>query len=349
MRSMLRITAAVFAAFLLNSSSANGQWLHQRAPGLPRLADGSVDLRAPAPRTAEGKPDLSGIWQWSQFYYNVAERLTPEDIQPWARELVARRMDNLAKDHPASFQCLPLGPRLNLYPPLLAKIIHTPTVLVLLSEGLTYRQIFLDDRTLPVDPNPAFMGYSIGRWAGDTLVIESAGFKDVTWLDQAGHPHTEALRVTERVRRPDVGHLEIEETLEDPAIYAKPLRVQVTADLVPDTELLEYVCNENERDVPHLIGTASDDQKHAVEVPASILEKYVGTYVLGLPGTPTRTSLEIALVDGALHLGGRRLIPLSATTFGGAANLQFFMDDSGRVTHMIVHTAGGDRKAIRIP
>jgi hypothetical protein len=341
---------ALTAAIVLITTTANAQWLHQPTTGLSRLANGAPDLAAPVPRTPDGRPDLSGIWQWRVFYYNVAEDLKRDEIQPWARELVARRMEKLATDDPASFQCLPLGPRLNLYPPLLAKIVQTPALIVLLSEGLTYRQVFLDGRELPNNPNPSFMGYSIGHWDGDTLVIETVGFKDVTWLDQSGNPHSEALRVTERLRRPDVGHLEVDERLEDPAIYAKPLTVRITADLVPDTELLEYVCAENEKDVPHLIGRASDDTKTAVPVPASVLEKYVGSYDLPWRATAsTPNVIKITLTDGTLLFGGRPLIPLSTTRFTGAVQLEFLTNGDGEVTHVIIHTAGGDVKGTRIP
>jgi len=131
-------------------------------------------------------------------------------------------------------------------------------------EDLIYRQIFMDGRELPKDPSPSFMGYSVGRWDGDTLVVDSAGFNDRTWLDFGGHPHSESLKMTERIRRTNLGRLEVEVRLEDRTFYARPWTVPVRAELVADTEMIEYVCNENQKDVAHLVGKASDEKKLAV-------------------------------------------------------------------------------------
>src|SRR5262249_9384985 len=153
----------------------------------------------------------------------------------------------------------------------------------ILFEDLSYRRVFLDGRKLPIDPNPSFMGYSVGHWEGDTLVVESAGFNDRTWLDFGGHPHSEGLRVTERYRRLDIGHLDLKVTLEDAKVYARPWTIPIAVDLVTDTEMLEYVCNENQKDYDHLVGKASDDKKNAVKVPVSVLSKYTGTYEFHSP------------------------------------------------------------------
>ena len=345
----MKLPTTLAAILVVTAMPGHAQWLHQPTAGLPRLPSGAPDLNAAAPRTADGKPDLSGIWMWrlSNQSVNVADLLRPEEIQPAARTAAAQRADDYHRDDPWSFRCLPLGPRLNQYSGLPAKIVQTPTLIVLLSEGLMYRQIFLDGRRLPTAPNPAFMGYSVGRWEGDTLVIESTGFDDTTWLDNAGHPHTEALRIVERVRRPDVGHLEIDETIEDGPLYAKPITVHLAADLMPDTELLEYVCNQNEKDLQHLVGKASDEARTAVEVPVRVLEKYAGTYDLRLPTAPsTPNLLKVSLIDGMLVLNGRKLLPRSTTRFGA---VEFVMNDRGEVTHLIFRAGSQDLLARRVP
>ena len=145
--------------------TTNAQWLKQPTPGLVRTADGTVDLSAPAPRTNDGEPDLSGVWGWQpgRYLFSVGVDLTPSDIRDWARELTSTPRQRLGKDDP-NFRCLPQGPRMNLYAPIPVKIVQTPTLVLILSDELTYRQIFLDGRTLPKDPEPSFMGYSVGHW-----------------------------------------------------------------------------------------------------------------------------------------------------------------------------------------
>jgi hypothetical protein len=194
------------------------QWLNYPTPGIPRTADGKPNLTAPAPRTGDGRPDLTGLWT---SFVGVAD-LKLEDAQPWARALVQQRRDNFNKDNPY-YRCLPEGPG-----PTAAdvaavrRIIQTPAIIAILYGDLTYRQIFMDGRKLETDPNPSWMGYSVGRWEGDTLVVDSAGFNDRTWVT-GNYPHTESLRMTERYRRTDFGHLEIVATLQDPGAYARPL------------------------------------------------------------------------------------------------------------------------------
>jgi hypothetical protein len=231
-------------------------------------------------------------------------------------------------------------------------VVQTPGLILILSEDLTFRQIFLDGRALPKDPQPSFMGYSVGRWEGDTLVVESTGYKEATWLDFAGHPHTERLRITERWRRTNYGRIEIQETLEDPEIYKRPLGVTVTATLVPDTDLLEYVCSENEKDRPKLIGTLSQAQKAftPVKVDPKVLAAYPGTYDFRYPENPTVGSLMlVTLSDGVLRLGGAPLIPMSDTKFLWGSNpLEFVRDAQGRVTHFVTVWVEGDLVARRI-
>src|SRR5262249_40145048 len=157
-------------------------------------------------------------------------------------------------------QCLPLGPT-EITAGAMYRIIQSPNILAILNESGTYRQVFLDGRPLPKDPNPTWMGYSIGHWDGDTLVVETAGFNDRTWLDFGGHPHTEDLRVTERLRRTDFGHMQLELTYDDSKTFTRPLTLKLNVRYVPDTEMLETVCNENERDSAHMFGKASDEIK----------------------------------------------------------------------------------------
>ena len=213
---MTRVAIAVFVCML--SASLAAQWLKQPTPGIPRTADGRPNLSAPAPRTVDGKPDLSGLWQRVSPKYerNIAADLKPGEVQSWAEALVQQRLEDFGKDHMA-LQCLPWGPNY-VNSARMTKIVQTPALIVMLDEGLTYRQIFMDGRQLESDPNPSWMGYSVGRWDGDALVVESAGYNDRTWLDRDGHPHSEALRIAERYLRRDFGHMDIEVTLKDPTV-----------------------------------------------------------------------------------------------------------------------------------
>jgi hypothetical protein len=179
---------------------------------------------------ADGKPDLSGLWNKISPKYsrNIAADLKPGEIQPWARALVEQRREDLGKDY-MNVRCVPLGPGYTTAADStgaeMLKIVQTPSLIVILNPDLSYRQIFMDGRTLESAPNPSWMGYSVGRWDGDTLVVESNGFNDRTWLDHDGHPHTEALRTTERYRRTNFGTLDVEVTFSDPKAYARPWTV----------------------------------------------------------------------------------------------------------------------------
>ena len=328
------------------------QWLTHPTPGIPRTADGRPNLAAPAPRTPDGKPDLTGLWQrMSTYWRNIAVDLEPGEVQPWADALVQRRLEDLGIDHP-SHLCLPWGPNYSTSQRR-AKIVQTPGLIIILDEDLTYRQVFLDGRELEAKPNPSWMGYSVGRWEGDTLVVESFGFKDRTWLDQRGHPHTEGLRTTERYRRRDFGHLDIQVTLDDPAAYARPWTVALRAELRADTELFEEVCNESPSQREHWIGKASDDQKSRVQVATDVLAKYVGTYQeldpWG-PGPHPRV-INITVSDGALFAelrgeGKERLVPQSETRFSGffGLGISFVVDSQGAPTHLLeMHVSGNYR------
>jgi hypothetical protein len=332
---------------ILTAVPLAAQWLNYPTPGIPRRADGKPNLSAPAPRTAYGKPDLSGLWRMRPGFYsgNIAADLKPDEVQPWAETLSRQRAENLGKDDPNKYQCLPRGPyRPN--PTVLVKIIQTPALIVMLSEDLTYRQIFLDGRALPEDPNPSYMGYSVGHWDGDALVVESVGFNDRTWLDAGGHPHTEALHLRERFVRRNFGSVDIQETFDDPRAFNRPWTVSFGADFAPDTELIEYVCNENERDSQHHVGKASDDK--AIEVSPSILLSYVGVYDVPAWG---RTRISLLGNELTVERGGSKapLKALSETTFAMPGyRVQFSKDSQGIVT-LSVGGVEGDQKAVRKP
>jgi hypothetical protein len=238
-------------------SPLSAQWLKLQDKSIPRTKDGKPDMAAPAPHKADGKPDLSGVWivGGPKYLQNLAADLKPEDVpmQPWAAALTKERQTGAHASEESDANCLPQGvPKVNATP-VPFKIVQNPDEVIILYEAFgLYRQIYMDGRALPKDPNPSWMGYSIGKWDGDGLVIETAGFNGKTWLDQAGHPATEDLHVTERLTRPDFGHLKIAVTINDPKAYTKPWTVTEGMRLLADTDLLEFVCSENNRDLPHL-------------------------------------------------------------------------------------------------
>jgi hypothetical protein len=262
---MIRLGAAarVFVIGLaftwLGTAVAEAQWDPYPWRNMPRTADGKVDLNAPARRTADGKPDLSGFWMPLdnvKHLLNLAADLKPEEIplQPWAQELYKERIDNNGKDHPG-VRCLPSGIPEKLNIPDGLKVVHTPDLVVFLYESRTiYRQVFLDGRPLPRDAQPTWMGYSIGHWEGDVLVVETIGQNGKTWLDMRGLPGTESLKVIERYTRPNIGRIDIEVTIEDPKAYTKPWSVKLSWRLVPDTDLIESICEENNKDPQHMVG-----------------------------------------------------------------------------------------------
>jgi hypothetical protein len=342
---------------LCMSSQVEAQWLKYPTPGIPRTPDGAPNFAAPAPRTSDGKPDFSGVWGFdagaSLFY--IPGDLKPDEIQPSAREAVRKRSQSLDFDDTPG--CQPEGPRFNHFLALPNKIVQTPALMIVMSENLTYRQIFLDGRPLPDVATLSFMGYSVGHWDGDTLVVETIGYNEKTKLDISGFPHTENLRLTERYRRLDFGHMEIQETLSDPDIYARPLTVMVKATLVPDTELLEYVCSENDKDRKehHLVQTVSEAMKavKAVKVAPEILVQYVGTYDFRWPENPTVPSLwSVTMNNGDLFLEGAPLVPVSERQFvwaGAGVRIEFVKDAQGRVTHMVGTLVEGDLIIKKLP
>ncbi len=263
---------SAFVVLLSTSLALSAQWLQYAEPGIPRTPDGKPNLSAPPPKTPDGKPDLSGVWAVAnselapddnrQAGPNQFLDIAPDDkgqpyhrlpYQPGMAE-IAKARDTPPKTTEPHTQCLPDGFMVqHTWGNQLRKVIQTPKVLVILAEyNAMYRQIFTDGRPLPIDPNPAWNGYSTGKWEGDTLVVESSGFKDGQWLDTAGDPFTDVAKVTERFRRPDFGHLQIEITVNDPKAYTKPWTVTVNQILAADTDLLEFICLENEKDIKHM-------------------------------------------------------------------------------------------------
>jgi hypothetical protein len=205
-------------------------------------------LSGPTPRTREGRPDFSGVWRSQR----TVDPGNPE-LTPWAQALMSERQENHLRDIPSS-RCLPSGvPWTGMFLPY--RIVQTPSILALIYENDIPRQIYLDGRSHPKDWDPTYMGHSVGHWEGDELVVDTVGFNDKTWIDIYGHPHTEKLHVTERFRRPELGHLEIQITLEDPDAYKKPWTMWKISDLAPGTEEVgEYICAENNQDTPHMVG-----------------------------------------------------------------------------------------------
>ncbi len=215
----------IVAALWTLPVSLCAQWLDLPTPGIPRLANGKPNLTAPVPRTSDGKPNLSGVWrpEVNAYRFDVVQDLKDESIfRPEAEAVFLKRVKDFRRDDPVT-GCLPGGPSEMLNS--MYRIIQSPNVTAVLYEGGMgrYRQIYTDGRKLPKDPNPIWLGYSVGHWEGDTLVVESAGFNDRTWLDRAGHPHSESLRVTEKFRRVDFGHMQFQITYDDPETLTKPL------------------------------------------------------------------------------------------------------------------------------
>ena len=247
-----RIAITVVAAAVVIPSVAIAQWFTVPLRGTPRTADGKANLAAPAPKAADGRPDLSGIWSVAatagggpSYLSNIARDLPGgPPLQPWAKALHDQRKAAEGAGRPSE-RCLPHGiPDAMMVRNLPFKIIQNRDVTVILYEEFNnWRQIFTDGRTHPVDPEPAWFGYSVGRWDGDTLVVETMGFNDQSWLDDYGTPHSEALRTIERFRRLDFGHMEIAFTFDDPKAYIKPWSTTVNFDLRPDTELLDHQCD----------------------------------------------------------------------------------------------------------
>jgi hypothetical protein len=267
--------ALLCTAFVFLGVTAQAQWLNYRAAGTPATPDGKVNLSAPAPRAPGGKPDLTGVWHLQaprqetsptpsltpiqaggSYTGNIFHDMTPEDApeKPEAAKLRAERMKNGTRPNPSVF-CLPMGIPVNNFLVEVVKFIQAPKEIVVIYEvDGSYRQIYTDGRPLSKDMSPSWLGYSTAHWDGDTLVVETEGFNDRTWLDMTGHSHSEALHLTERYHRHDYGHMDVEMTFNDPLMYTHPFTIKFTHELIPDSDILEAYCNENEKDRAHIQG-----------------------------------------------------------------------------------------------
>jgi len=335
--------AALFAA------PGFAQWTGAKTQGIPRLADGKPNLSAPAPRTADGKPDLSGIWQVRRagadrqygYDFDITQDLPADAMTPWARALRQQRMQEFRKDSPLA-HCLPVSvPFLNFRS--MSRIVQTPGLIVSLHESPNspHRTIFTDGRELPKDPNPTWLGYSAGHWEGDTLVVKSTGFNDLGWLDVGGSPQTESLQLTERFRRPDFGHLELEVTFDDPKTFTKPFTLRIVKTYAADTEILEDVC-ENERDAGRLTG--------GVKLSGETLAKYAGVYELQGREVNVAISGDQLIVKDTAHPRDQSFVARTETSFLSSlsrASIEFVKDSKGAVTHFTRTDGGKEEKAAR--
>jgi hypothetical protein len=263
-----RITLSTIACFLVLGPASAAQWLNYPTPAMPRQPDGKPNLSAPAPRSADGTPDLSGVWaaecsvQGSDacftrsLFFDLAKDLKPADVEmtPWASAIQMQRESRDHVDDPYGY-CLPPGvPRID-FAGGPFKILPSAHVTAFLHEtlvGMLFRQVFTDGRPLPAVNEPTWLGYSVGRWDGDTFVVETSGFRDAGWLDtRKARPHSDALRVTERFRRRDFGHMDLMVTINDPKAYRKPWTITAPLNLLPDTELIEAFCDGHDKTMEH--------------------------------------------------------------------------------------------------
>jgi hypothetical protein len=342
------ISAATAALIVAISASLTAQWFNYPTPGIPRLPDGKPNLGAPAPKAADGKPDLSGVWQAGRagqygLDYDVTQNLKPGDVTPWSESIRLQRVQDFRKDSPLA-HCLPVSvPFLNFRG--LSRIVQTPGLIVILYESPNspHRVIFMDGRPLPKDPNPTWLGYSVGRWEQDTLVVDTIGFNDKGWLDVGGHPQTETLKITERFRRPDFGHLELDMTFDDPKSFAKPFSLHMSKNYTADTEILEDIC-ENEVSRTHLTS--------GIKVPSQVLAKYAGTYKLtsGREVVVSVAGDQLTVLDSASPLDKLFVATSDARFLSSVSQLsiEFTRDAQGNVSYFTRRGGGPEERAMRL-
>jgi hypothetical protein len=276
--------ALLFVLIVANPLSA--QWLNHPTLGIPRLPDGKPDLNAPAPSTPDGRADLSGVWVaecgiygrdecfLKSLFFDLARDLKPADVEmtSWAAAIQAQREQRNHIDDPYGY-CLPPGVPRIIFSGAPFRILQTPHVTAFLHEtlvGMIFRQVFVDGRSLPTVSEPTWLGYSVGRWEGETLVVETTGFRDGGWLDtRIGRPHSDSLRVTERFRRTDFGHMELTITIDDPKAYLKPWTLKAMLNLLADTELVEAFCDSHEKTMEHRRITAPPPEPPSPPLPTS--------------------------------------------------------------------------------
>jgi hypothetical protein len=334
----------ITVCLLLLPTMVDAQWLNQPTPNLPRTPDGKPDLAAAPPRGADGRPDFSGLWR--RFGPGVQIPVPDHALTQKSKDLIRQREETYFKDRP-SFQCQPTGVEIG---PWWRRVIQTPSIIAFAYDTLSYRLIFMDGRRLEANPERTWMGYSVGRWEGDTLVVDSFGFNDRTWLDARGLPHTEALRTTERYRRPSVGLLQVELTVTDPGAFDRSWTVTYDMVFEPDTEMIEAVCE----DRTHWIGRLSDAERDAVTVSPLTLANYVGVYS-GLWGPTVKRTVRIELEGGTLYSNGVfgervRLIPHADASFMGTDGLSYEFDPAGNpAAFMVERHVSGDYRYSRQP
>jgi Domain of unknown function (DUF3471) len=352
----------------------SAQWPAHPNASVPRTPDGKSNLSAPAPRTPDGKPDLSGIWN-NQFFGGPpgAPRERPDNepplatffnigagfkdglpLQPWAADLLKKRREDHSKDNPDA-HCLPMGLLQFHEHPQPRKIVQTRDLIVIIYEAnYGLRQIFLDGRPLPNnDPQPWWYGYSIGKWVGDELVVETTGFRDGGWLDIWGSPLTDAAKLTERFRRINYGKLQIDVTIDDPKAYTKPFTVRFEQNLsVDETDLIEFICNENEQSVPHMFGKDGPPNTTATafKIDPRVFDQYVGRYQFA-PGI----QIEVTRQDSRLfaQITGQPPFELFASSerefylMVFDARFTFVVEGQGRASALLMHT-DTDQRAARV-
>jgi len=345
MRFHHRARALAFSVALLAAATVEAQWFTQPTAAIPRTKDSKPDLSAPAPRTPDGKPDLSGVWRAGT---KLDSDFKSSDAQPWAQARAREREANPAADSWATL-CLPPGPMIPFSGPF--RIVQTPHMVTALYEvPNTFRQIFTDGRALPKDPNPTWQGYSIARWDGDTLVVETIGFNDKSFVGRPNYPHTEALRVTERYRRRDFGHIDLQITFDDAKTFARPWTVS-TELVFDDTELLEFVCTENEKDRQHFVRPPSTSSAE-LHIDPAVLAKYAGVFQVATQRGPTKATVTVQgdqLMIDVAGIGSGRMVPQSERmfTFRGAI-IEFVPNEKGDVDYLIAHVVEGDFKGPRL-
>ena len=350
----LRLSACIL---LLASTTLQAQWFDWKTPTIPRTANGNPNLQAPVPRTADGRVDMSGVWgpegSASGSLFDTSK------IQGWALEAMRKQEKNFYTSDPR-FHCLPSGP--GAYPAGATagghrRIIQHPDFIAILNPDMTYRQVYMDGRKLEDEPVlSTWMGYSTGRWDGETLVIESNGYNDKTWLTREGLPHTERLRIVERYRRSDFGHIELKVTYHDPGTFTETVEATIHLVNQPDNGMLETICNESVTGRQHYSGEISQAESEKVQVPLATLQKYVGTYQGVWLGN--LITAEISLEDDGIVLtrtprysdtGGNtnsaksRLIAQSQTAFDCTCGIGFvFTVGAGDVATEVleVHVSG---------
>jgi hypothetical protein len=347
MRSTALLACAAFIC--VAGIGLDAQWLKLPTPGLPRLADGKPDLAAPAPRTADAKPDFSGLWKndgGDRYYNNITADLKTSDVAPWAHQLFIKRTLEFGKDSMET-QCLPLGPGYLTTRYREFRVVQTPTLIVFAYSDGMHREIFMDGRSLESDPNPTWLGYAVGDWDGDVLVVESNGYTDRSWLDFGGHPHTEELRITERYTRSTVGRMSVQITMTDPKIYSRPIAITIPVKLQADTELLEAVCENNQKVRERMASTKAAE---VAQVPSATLSRYVGIYDTDDDGSKHFANVTLDGADLWFDYDGKGkelLVALSPTRFSWTGSIIDFSSGADGAMNIAIHYVEGTERGTR--